>query len=56
MQEWTPFIGKLQCQREEANEQNHCAAVIVKRTADNQGSWPQLIGSLVSKVERSNAQ
>ena len=27
------FIGKLQCQREEANEQNYYAVVIVKRTA-----------------------
>ena len=42
--------------REEANKQTHCAATIVKRTAENQGSWPQLIGSLVSKVEISNAQ
>ena len=34
---------KLQCQRQEANEQNHYAEVIVKRTVectDNQGSWP----------------
>ena len=33
MQQWTPFIRKLQCQRDEANEQNHYAVVIVKRTA-----------------------
>ena len=34
MQEWTPFIGeKLECQREEANEQDPYAVVIVKRTA-----------------------
>ena len=33
MQKWTPFIRKLQCQREETNEQNHYAVVIVKRTA-----------------------
>ena len=41
----TPFIGeKLECQREEANEQDPYTAVIVKRTAEcteNQGSWPQ---------------
>ena len=35
---------KLQCQREEANEQHHSAVEIVKRTAgctENQDSWPQ---------------
>ena len=34
---------KLQCQREEANQQHHYAVVIVKRTAgctENRGSWP----------------
>ena len=34
MQQWTPFIRKLQCQREEANEQNHYVVAIVKRTAE----------------------
>ena len=37
----TPFIGKLQCQREETNGQNQYAVAIVKRTAEcteNQGS------------------
>ena len=34
MQQWTLFIRKLQCQREEINEQNHYAVVIVKRTAE----------------------
>ena len=33
MQQWTPFIRKLSCQREEANEQNHNAVAIVIRTA-----------------------
>ena len=34
MQEWTPFIGeKLECQREEVNEQDPYAVVIVTRTA-----------------------
>ena len=33
MQKWTPFgIEKLQCQREEANEQNPYAVAIVKST------------------------
>ena len=31
---------KLQCQREEANEQIPYAVAIVTRTAKNQGSWP----------------
>ena len=34
----------LQCQREEANEENHYAVAIVKRAAgctENEGSWPQ---------------
>ena len=52
---------KLQCQREEANEQIPYAVAIVKRTAGctkNQGSWPwanwQHVASLflVSKVEQ----
>ena len=37
----TLFIGKLQCQRKEVNEQNHYAVLIVKRTAgctENQDS------------------
>ena len=34
MQEWRPFIGeKLECQREEMNEQDPYAVAIVKRTA-----------------------
>ena len=34
MQEWTPFIGgNPECQREETNEQDPYAVVIVKRTA-----------------------
>ena len=34
MYKWTPFIGeKLECQREEANEQNPYAVVMVKRPA-----------------------
>ena len=41
----SPFIGeKLQCQGEDANENNSYAVVIVKRTAGytkNQDSWPQ---------------
>ena len=44
MQEWTPFIAKLQYQREEANEQNHYAVAIVERTAghtENQDNQPQ---------------
>ena len=44
MQEWIPFIGELQCQREEANEENHYAVAIMKITAgctENQGSWPR---------------
>ena len=60
MQEWTPFKGKQQCQREEANEQYHYAVAIVKRTAgctENQDSWPRANRQhvyLVSEVEISN--
>ena len=60
MQEWTPFKEKLQCQREEANEQYHYAVAIVKRTggcAENQGIWPRANRQyvyLVSEVKISN--
>ena len=60
MQEWTPFKEKLQCQREEANKQNHYAVVIVKRTTgctENQGIRPRANRQhvyLVSEVEISN--
>ena len=53
----TPFIGKLQCQREEANKQNHYAVVIVKWTAEcteNQGSCHGTIGSMYSSQRSGN--
>ena len=34
MQEWTLHRTKLQCQREEANEEIHYAIAIVKRTVE----------------------
>ena len=47
LQEWTPFIEKLPCQREEENKQNDYVVyvAIVKRSAgctENQGSWPRV--------------
>ena len=44
MQEWTPFIGeKLECQREETNEQDPYAVAIVKRTAGRRtNSWARV--------------
>ena len=64
MQEWTPFIEKLQCQREEENKQNDYVVyvVMVKRTAgctENQDSWPRVNQQHVyffSKVEILNVQ
>ena len=48
MQEWTPFIGeKLECQREEANEQDPYAVAIVKRTA---GRRTKVVGHVPRRI------
>ena len=60
MQEWTPLYRKTRILKRGANEQNHYAVAIVKKTTgctENQGSW--LRGNwqhvcLVSKVELPN--
>ena len=48
MQEWTPFIGeKLECQREETNEQDPYAVAIVKRTA---GRRTKVVGRVPRRI------
>ena len=48
MQEWTPFIGeKLECQREEANEQDPYAVATVKRTA---GHRTKVVGHVPRRI------
>ena len=63
MQEWTLHRTKLQCQREEANEEISYAIAIVKGQlnvkTENQGIWPRANWQHVyffNKVEISNVQ
>ena len=48
MQEWTPFIAeKLECEREEASEQDPYAVAIVKRTA---GRRTKIVGHVPRRI------
>ena len=48
MQEWTPFVGaKLECQREETNEQDPHVVVMRKRTA---GCRTKVVGHVPRRI------